>query len=97
MYISPFTAIIDAHSIIHHSFADDMQMQMSATADGISELLYSMQLSIVDVKALATANMLKLSENKTDVMLFTSSKLCNSITYRLQSLLEMLNFPSNSQ
>ena len=25
MYIKPLTAIIDSHSIIHHSFADDLQ------------------------------------------------------------------------
>ena len=30
MYIRPLSAIIDSHSIIHHSFADDMQLQMSA-------------------------------------------------------------------
>ena len=27
MYIKPFSAIIDSHSIIHHSFADDLQLQ----------------------------------------------------------------------
>ena len=30
MYIKPLSAIIDSHSIIHHSFADDIQLQMSA-------------------------------------------------------------------
>ena len=30
MYIKPLYAIIDSHSIIHHSFADDLQLQMSA-------------------------------------------------------------------
>ena len=29
MYIMPLSAIIDSHSIIHHSFADDLQLQMS--------------------------------------------------------------------
>ena len=29
MYIKPLSAIIDSHSIIHHSFADDLQLQMS--------------------------------------------------------------------
>ena len=43
MYIKPLPAIIDSHSIIHHSFADDLQPQMSAPPDGISELLHSMQ------------------------------------------------------
>ena len=43
MYTKPLSAIIDSHSIIHHSFADDLQQQMSAPPDGISELLHSMQ------------------------------------------------------
>ena len=30
MYIKTLSAIIDSHSIIHHSFADDLQLQMSA-------------------------------------------------------------------
>ena len=51
MYIKPLSAIIDSHSIIHHSFADDLQLQMSAPPDRISELLHSMQSCISDVKA----------------------------------------------
>ena len=31
MYVKPLSAIIDSHSIIHHSFADDLQLQMSAS------------------------------------------------------------------
>ena len=65
MYIKPLSAIIDSHSIIHHSFADDLQLQMSAPPDRISEQLHSTQSCISDVKAWATANMLKLSDNKT--------------------------------
>ena len=74
MHIKPLSAIIDSHSIIHHSFADDLQLQMSAPPDRISELLYSMQSCIGDVKAWATANMLKLNDNKTDFMLVTSKR-----------------------
>ena len=74
MYIKPFSAIIDSHSIIHHSFADDLQSQMSAPSDKISELLHSIQSCITDVKAWATANMLKLNDNKTKIMLVTSKR-----------------------
>ena len=70
MYIKPLSAIIDSHSIIHHSFSDDLQLQMSAPPDRISELLHSMQSCISDVKAWATANMLKLND-KTELMLVT--------------------------
>ena len=71
MYIKPLSAITNSHSIIHHSFADDLQLQMSAPPDRIYELLHSMQSSISDVKAWATVNMLKLN-NKTELMLVTS-------------------------
>ena len=74
MNIKPLSAIIDSHSIIHHSFADDLQLQMSAPPDRISELLHSMQSCISDVKAWATANMLKLNDSKTELMLVTSKR-----------------------
>ena len=78
------------HTIMHHSFADDLQLQMSAPPDEISELLRSMQSCICDVKAQATANMRKLNDNKTDLMLVTSKRtkqeLSFSIIYLLQSL-----------
>ena len=74
MYIKPLSAIIDSHSIIHHSFADDLQLQMSAPRDRISELHNSMQSCVSDVKALATVNMLDFNDNNTELMLFTSMK-----------------------
>ena len=74
MHIKPLSAIIDSHSIIHHSLADDLQLQISAPPDKISELLHSMQSCISDVKAWATANMLKLNDTKTYLMLVTSKR-----------------------
>ena len=47
---------------------------MSAPPDRISELLHSMQSCICDVKAWATANMLKLNDNKRELMLVTSKR-----------------------
>ena len=47
---------------------------MSSPPDRISELLHSMQLCICDVKAWATANILKLNDNKTELMLVTSNR-----------------------
>ena len=35
LYVKPLSAIIDSHSVIHHSFADDIQLQISAAPDGI--------------------------------------------------------------
>ena len=50
MSIKPLSIIIYSDSIIHHSFADGMQLQMSVPPDEISELLHSMQSCISDVK-----------------------------------------------
>ena len=58
MYSKPLSAIIDSNSITHHSFADDLQLQMSAPTDKISKLFHSMLFSISD-------NILKLNDNKT--------------------------------
>ena len=65
MYLKPLSAIIDSHSIMHHSLADDLQLQMTAPPDRISELLHTMQSCMRDVKACPTANMLILNDNKT--------------------------------
>ena len=74
MYLRPLSAIIDSHSTMHHSFADDLQLQISAPPDRISDLLHSMQSCICDVKASTTANMLKLNDIMTELMLFTSKR-----------------------
>ena len=62
------------HTTIHHSFADDLQLQMSFPPDGISELLHSMQSCVGDVNGWATVNMLKVNDNKTEFMLVTSKR-----------------------
>ena len=66
-----YFAIIDSHSIIHHSFAVDLHLLMSAPHDKASELLLSMQSYMSDVKAMVTTNMLKLND-KSKLMLVTS-------------------------
>ena len=74
MYIKPLSAIIGSHSIIRHSFADDLQSQMSAPPVEISELLHSMQSCMSDINAWATVNMLRLNDNKTELILVTSKR-----------------------
>ena len=71
MYIKPLSAIIDSHSNTHHSLADDKQLQISAPPDKIFGLFHSMQSCISYVNALATANMLKLNDSNTGLVLVT--------------------------
>ena len=77
MYPRPLSAINVSHSTIHHSFADDPQLHMSATTDEISVLLHPMQACTSDVSAWATADMLKLNANKTELMLVASKSTKN--------------------
>ena len=74
MYIKPLSAIIDSHSLTHHSFADDIQLQISAPPYKIFGKLNSMPSIISDFKAWTTVNMLKLNDNKTELMLVTSKR-----------------------
>ena len=43
MHIKPLSAIIETQSITHHSFADDLQLLISAPLNKISGLLLAMQ------------------------------------------------------
>ena len=96
MYIKPLSAIIDSHSIIHHSFADDLQLQMSAPPERISELLHSMQSCMSDVKAWATAHMFKLNDNKTELMIVTSKRTKHLHNLHTSITIGNVKFPSNS-
>ena len=96
MYIKPLSAIIDSHSIIHYSFADDLQLQMSAPPDRISELLHSMQSCIVMSKLGQLRKCLNLMTARQNSCLSTLKDLSISITYLLLSLWVMLKLPSNS-
>ena len=95
MYIQPLSTIIDSSPFIHHSFADDIHLHMYAP-DKISKLLHSVQSCMSDVKAVVTANMLKLNDNKTNFMFVNSQKeLGISMANLFKSLLIMLEFLSN--
>ena len=83
MYVKPFSAIVDSHSIIHHSFADDLQLQMSAPPDEIYELLHSMQSCISDVKARQLRTCLSLMTTRQNSCLSPQKELSISIPYLL--------------
>ena len=72
MYIQFSSAIIDSHSIRYHSFADDLQLQMSATPDKEYEPLPCMQSFISNIKAWTIVNMPKLNDNKIQLMFVNS-------------------------
>ena len=50
LYTAPLSDVMDSHSVLHHSFADDTQLQKSALPQQADELIQSMQQCIYDVK-----------------------------------------------
>ena len=64
IHVKPLPTIFVLHSITHYSLANYIQLQLSALPDKISMLLHSIQSCLGDVKAWATANMLKLNDSK---------------------------------
>ena len=80
LYTTPLSAVIEHHSILHHSYADDSQLQNSATPDRRPDLIDSMRLCIDDIKDWMTANKLKLSDDKTEVMIISSSRMSTALS-----------------
>ena len=80
MHIMSLSAIIDSHSIVRYSFADDLQSLMSAPPEKISEQFHFVQSCISDVKSWATVNIPKLNDNETELM-HVASKWTNHLHY----------------
>ena len=79
LYTTPLSAVIERHSILHHSYADDSQLQNSATPDRLPDLIDSMRLCI-DVKDWMTDNKLKLNDDKTEVVIISSSRMSTALS-----------------
>ena len=43
LYTAPLSTVIEKHSVLHHSYADDSQIQKSAPPHQIPDLFLSMQ------------------------------------------------------
>ena len=75
LYTTPLSTVIERHSILHHSYADDTQLQNSATPDRLPNLIDSMRLCIDDIKDWMTDYKLKLNDDQTEVMIISSSRM----------------------
>ena len=82
LYTTPLSTVIERHSILHHSYADDTQLQNSATPDRLPNLIDSMRLCIDDIKDWMTDNQLKLNDDKTEVMIMiiSSSRMSTALS-----------------
>ena len=78
LYTSPLADIISRHSVLHHSFADDTQLQKSAHPSQVDDLIQSMQECILDVRSWMTYNKLRLNDDKTETLLISSPRMSSS-------------------
>ena len=79
LYTAPLSDVMDSHSVLHHSFADDTQLQKSAPPQQVNELIQSMQQCVHDVKSWMIHNKLKLNDEKTDALIISTLRISNSI------------------
>jgi hypothetical protein len=79
LYTTPLSDIINPHSVLHHSFADDTQLQKSSAPQNFDSLLSSMQDCINDIKSWMTFNKLKLNDSKTEIMIVSSPRMSASV------------------
>ena len=80
LYTTPLSAVIERHSILHNSYTDDSQLHNSATPDRLPDLIDSMRLCIDDKKDWMTDNKLKLNDDKTEVMIISSSRMSTALS-----------------
>ena len=66
MYSRPLSSLIDSHSILNQSFADDTQLYTSCRPSDIDSSIATLQSCITDVKSWMTESKLKLNDDKTE-------------------------------
>ena len=81
LYTTPLSDIIANHSVNHQLFADDTQLQKSTPPNDMQSVTHDLQSSTDDIKAWMCNNQLKLNEDKTEAILFSTPSLssCNCL------------------
>ena len=91
MYESPLANLLDSHDVEHHYYADDGSVYTSFMLQNQNEVqnaIIKLELCLSDVYSWMTANMLKMNDDKTEVILFAPKKLLsgiNEISIRVNS------------
>jgi hypothetical protein len=69
LYTKPLSSLLQSHSVLHQSFADDTQLYNSCKPSQTQATVQSMQTCISDVKQWMSDNRLKLNDDKTESLL----------------------------
>ena len=74
MYTKPVSDIIQRHGLSHHSYADDTQlyMTMDHSNNNLRDGLARIQLCVSEIREWMNQNMLKLNDDKTELIVFIS-------------------------
>ena len=75
LYTQPLSQILFHHSCPHQFFADDTQLRKSCSPEHYDDTRNTPQTCISDIKDWMTENKLQLNADKTETILFNSSKL----------------------
>ena len=75
LYTTPLSDIIANHSVNHQLFADDTQLQKSTPPNDVQNLTHDLQSCTDDIKAWMCNNQLRLNEDKTEAILFSTPSL----------------------
>ena len=81
LYTAPLSTVIEKHSVLHHSNADDCPLQKSAPSHQIPDLFLSMQKCIDDIKSWMALKKLKLNDDKTETMIVSSGRKSRSLSF----------------
>jgi len=85
LYTQPLDHVFDRHNVLHHSFADDSQLQNSSTPDQSDTVLSTLSNTIIDVQNWMTENKLQLNGSKTEAILIgTACKLSKATSDTLE-------------
>ena len=86
LYTTPLTCLIEKHSIRHEMFADNTQLKHSESPENYSDLVRSLQDCVKDIGLWMEENKLKLNDDKTEAIRFSSSSSINTTLPHSQTI-----------
>ena len=91
LYTTPLSDIIANHSVNHQLFADDTQLQKSAPLSEVTNLIKELNVCTDDIKTWMTENQFKLTDVKTEALLFPFSSSLKPSTVSLPDSISWLS------